>query len=197
MIREPFSIHPALEAHIDPLSEEESRLLEESIASEGCRDPLVVWREENVLVDGHNRKRICDALGVPFQVVYRSFPDIEAVKIWMDLNQLGRRNLTREKRDEMIRRLAASGVRQREIAEKVGLTRSAVTKIVGEVKDSPAPAFTIPDLTVTAKLKDEIEALRRLAEEIPSPCPPSAVPLHTGLHRPSPSRRHRYPPGTN
>lgn len=40
--------------------------------------------------------------------MYRSFPDIEAVKAWMDLNQLGRRNLTKEKRDEMIRRLAAS-----------------------------------------------------------------------------------------
>ena len=145
-------------------------------------------------------------------------------------------------------------MRQREIAEKVGLTRSAVTKIVGEVKDSPetrvstttaaqelqakqaevealrrqvagvpkseiagavglsrrrtqeivqgaetaqAPDFTTPDLTVTAKLKDEIEALRRTAEAVPFTLSPSAVPLHNGLHGPSFPRQHRYPPGTN
>ena len=67
-----------------------------------------------------------------------------------DLNQLGRRNLTREKRDEMIRRLAAAGVRQREIAEKVGLQEPAVSKIIhGKFPKETAPAFTTPDLTVT------------------------------------------------
>ncbi|NCC86027.1 MAG: hypothetical protein EOM03_18295, partial [Clostridia bacterium] len=131
MDREPFSIHPVLEAHIRKQSEEENRLLEESILAEGCRDPLVVWREEGVLVDGHHRKAICDKHGVPYSVVYRSFPDIEAVKAWMDLNQLGRRNLSKEDRDELIRRLAASGRHtQKEIAAKIGLKQSAVSKIV-------------------------------------------------------------------
>lgn len=84
-----------------------------------------------------------------------------------DLNQLGRRNLTRDQRDALIKRLAASGVRQKEIAEKVGLDRSVVTKIISrDVQNAQAPPFTTPDLTVTAKLKDEIEALRRLSDKM-------------------------------
>ena len=98
----------------------------------------------------------------------------------------------------MIRRLAASGVRQKDIAERVGLDRSVVTKIISrDVQNAQAPAFTTPDLTVTAKLKDEIDALRRLAEAVPFTLSPSAVPLHNGLHGPSFPRQHRYPPGTN
>ena len=115
-----------------------------------------------------------------------------------DLNQLGRRNLTRDQRDALIKRLAAAGVRQKEIAEKVGLAQPAISKIVnGDIPKEYAPAFTTPDLTVTAKLKDEIEALRRTAEAIPFTLSPSAVPLHNGLHGPSFPRQHRYHPGTN
>lgn len=166
MGREPFSINPALETYIHPLSDEEERMLEESILAEGCRDPLVVWREENVLVDGHHRKKICERHGVSYQVAYRSFPDMEAAKAWMDLNQLGRRNLTKEKRDEMIRRLAAAGVRQKDIAEKVGLTRAGVASVIANgVEKQHVSAFTNYDLTVTAKLKDEVEAMRRKLDE--------------------------------
>lgn len=50
-------------------------------------------------------------------------------KAWMDLNQLGRRNLTKEKRDEMIRRLAARGVDKKEIAEKTDLSLRSVQAI--------------------------------------------------------------------
>ncbi len=66
---------------------------------------------------------------------------------------MGRRNLTRDQRDALIKRLAASGVRQKEIAEKVGLTKAAISHIVGESKNLTAPPITNPDLTVTAKLK--------------------------------------------
>ena len=167
MEREPFGIHPALQAHIRQQSEDENRTLEESIIAEGCRDPLVVWKEQNVLVDGHHRKAICDQHGIMYSVVYRSFSDIEDAKRWMDLNQLGRRNLSKEDRDEMIRRLAASGVKQKEIAKAVGLERSVVTKIIGkDVQNAQVPSVTSSDLTVTARLRDELEAMRkRLADE--------------------------------
>ena len=169
MTREPFSIHPTLQAHIDPLTEEEFRLLEESILAEGVRDPLVVWREENVLVDGHHRKQICDKHGLPYSVTYLSFPDIDAAKAWMDLNQLGRRNLTKEKRDEMIRRLASSGRHtQKEIAQAVGLAKMRINQIVnesGSKETLQVPNVTNSDLTVTVKLKDEVESMRRRLEE--------------------------------
>jgi hypothetical protein len=161
MGREPFFINPVLEAYIHPLSDEEERMLEESILAEGCRDPLVVWREENVLVDGHHRKKICERHGLSFQVAYRSFPDMEAAKAWMDLNQLGRRNLSREQRDEMIRRLAASGVRQKDIAEKTGLSKQRVGEIVNPKSTETGHVPAVNSISAT----DELEALRRQLEE--------------------------------
>ncbi len=74
--------------------------------------------------------------------------------------QLGRRNLTKEKRDEMIRRLAAAGVRQKDIAEKVGLTQQAVSKIT---KTDTTKLYE-PQVNTTTPAA-EIEALQRKLEE--------------------------------
>jgi len=93
-------IDPELRALIPPLTEEEKRLLEESIVSEGCRDPLVVWGD--VLIDGHNRYDICMRRDVPFRVVQREFADKHEAKDWIIRNQLGRRNLTPEQRSYLI-----------------------------------------------------------------------------------------------
>ena len=78
---------------IPPLTPEESTMLEESILAEGCRDPLVVWEGQGILVDGHNRFDICQCHDVPFRVVSRAFETREDVKQWIIRNQLGRRNL--------------------------------------------------------------------------------------------------------
>ncbi len=87
---------------IPPLTHEEYSGLEASILAEGCRDALVVWGE--VLVDGHNRYRICEAHGVPYNVVHRDFTDRNEVLLWMLNNQLGRRNLNDFQRVEMVRK---------------------------------------------------------------------------------------------
>ena len=79
---------------IPPLTADELGLLELSILAEGCRDPLVVWN--GVLVDGHNRHEICARHGIPFQTVFRDFTDRDAAMDWIDVNQLGRRNLSRD-----------------------------------------------------------------------------------------------------
>ena len=76
---------------IPPLTEEEYKGLEESILSEGCRDALVCWGE--ILVDGHNRYKICREHGLEFPTVQREFADRNAAMLWMIRNQLGRRNL--------------------------------------------------------------------------------------------------------
>jgi hypothetical protein len=59
-----------------------------------CRDALVVWKEEQTLLDGHNRHDICTKHGLPYKTVELSLPDMHAAKVWMIDNQLGRRNLT-------------------------------------------------------------------------------------------------------
>jgi len=91
---EGFSIDAEFRAQIDPLSDEEQKLLEAAILRDGCRDPVVVWREERLLLDGHHRVAICEKHGLDYAQVEISLPDREAAEDWIDENQLGRRNLT-------------------------------------------------------------------------------------------------------
>lgn len=87
-------VDPAFREMVPALRDYEREQLEENLVRDGCRDPLVVWRKEGILVDGHNRYEICQRRGIAFNVVERDFPDREAVADWIDSNQLGRRNLS-------------------------------------------------------------------------------------------------------
>jgi hypothetical protein len=87
-------IDPEFEGLIPPLSRGELAELHRSLDAEGCRDALVVWKGEGLLVDGHNRIRYCREKGYPFAVVEKEFADREAVKAYIVLEQLGRRNLS-------------------------------------------------------------------------------------------------------
>jgi hypothetical protein len=96
-IAKSLTILKEIKDYILPLSDEEFFNLEKSILLEGCRDPLIAWQKKNdqlVLVDGHNRYKICKKNNIPFKVKKIDFKDIEEVKIWMVENQMGRRNLT-------------------------------------------------------------------------------------------------------
>lgn len=89
----PIKIDPEFQKLIPPLAQEELMLLENSILHDGCRDPLVVWQGHNILLDGHNRYRICNRSKTPFATVELAMADREAAKAWIITNQLGRRNL--------------------------------------------------------------------------------------------------------
>lgn len=77
---------------IPPLTNEEYTTLEELIVEEGCRDPLVLW--DNIILDGHNRYKICNEHGLIFKTVQKNLDDRNAAKIWIIKNQFGKRNLT-------------------------------------------------------------------------------------------------------
>jgi len=85
-----------LSEFIVSLSTEEFAQLEKNILQEGCRDPLIVWEHgnEHILIDGHNRYRICKKHDVSFNIELKHFNNIDDVKVWMLNNQMGRRNLT-------------------------------------------------------------------------------------------------------
>jgi site-specific DNA-methyltransferase (adenine-specific) len=70
--------------------------LESNVREHGCTDSLVVWREEGLLLDGHNRLGICRTHDIPFAVREVSLPDRAAARRWIITYQLGRRNLTAE-----------------------------------------------------------------------------------------------------
>jgi hypothetical protein len=88
-----ITVNEELLAYIDPLTPEENEALERSLLAEGCRDALVLWGE--VLVDGHNRHRICTQHGIPFNTVQNTrFTSIDDVHLWMIEQHLGRRSVS-------------------------------------------------------------------------------------------------------
>ncbi|MEH3085872.1 MAG: plasmid replication/partition related protein [Xylophilus ampelinus] len=100
-------VDPGLQAYIDPLTPEEHDALERSLLAEGCRDALVLWGD--VLVDGHNRHRICVRHGLPFETVQNPrFRSLEDVHLWMIDQHLGRRSVSDFQRGVL-------ALRQREI----------------------------------------------------------------------------------
>lgn len=89
-------IDPEFSSLIPPLTDEEFAGLEKSIKEEGCRDALVVWNNDGkqILIDGHNRYRICQKHGIEFKTVEKKFDNREAAGVWMCDNQLQRRNIS-------------------------------------------------------------------------------------------------------
>ncbi len=81
-----------------PLTSEERNLLRASIESEGCQQPVVVWQEERLLLDGHNRTEICQQLQKQCASRELSLPSREAAIEWIITNQLGRRNVTEQQK---------------------------------------------------------------------------------------------------
>ncbi len=81
---------------IPPMSQEQRDDLEQNLLRDGCLSPLIVWAEHRILLDGHNRKEICDRYGVEYGFRELSLSNRTAAADWIDANQLGRRNLTPE-----------------------------------------------------------------------------------------------------
>lgn len=137
-----LKIDKELESLCPALSADELRLLEESIAADGCRDEIVLWaNHDKTVIDGHNRYRICQKLGKPYKTMSLAFDSKDEVKLWMLRNQMGRRNLSDSQRAMMAARLTTishGGDRktdqaanlpletQAEIAEKFGVSERSV-----------------------------------------------------------------------
>ncbi len=91
-------IDPELRDLLGPLSPEEREQLRANIVADGgAIDPIIVWREQWVIVDGHNRYEICTDTGLPYKVRDKSFASRADVIAWMIEHQSGRRNMTPER----------------------------------------------------------------------------------------------------
>jgi len=86
-------IDPEFKNRLDPMHMGGYATLERLIVGGGkARDPLIVWSETGILVDGHSRHDICTRLGLPFSVERISFASRDAALAFIDLNQYARRN---------------------------------------------------------------------------------------------------------
>jgi len=86
---------------LPPLDEEQYGLLKQDLLESGeCIHPLVVWKEKNLLIDGHNRRRAVleikkeNDFEVNCRIRYVSFQSEDEVILWMLRNQLVARNLS-------------------------------------------------------------------------------------------------------
>lgn len=101
-LKRDITIDEEFAALIPPLTDDEFSRLEQSILLEGCRDPIIIW--DGVIIDGHNRFRICTAHNIPFNTQNISFDSRDEAMLWMLQNQLARRNLNDFQRIEIVRK---------------------------------------------------------------------------------------------
>ena len=90
----PPIVDPEFAALLPALTPDQRDGLEKSILSDGVLSPLVVWDEEGILLDGHNRLEIAQREGVPFPTRSVKLASREAAIEWIFAHQRDRRNLT-------------------------------------------------------------------------------------------------------
>lgn len=86
------TVLPEMAELLPPLTGEQLAALETDILKNGCYSPVIV-NEDMVIVDGHNRQRLCEQHGLPYQMAVFSFADLLEAKQWALDTQKGRRNL--------------------------------------------------------------------------------------------------------
>ena len=83
---------PELAELLPPLSGEQLAALEADLLRNSCYSPIIV-NEDLAIVDGHNRQRLCEEHGLPYQMAVFAFEDLLEAKQWALDTQKGRRNL--------------------------------------------------------------------------------------------------------
>ncbi len=86
-------IDSELASLLPPHTESELATLEYLLATEGCLDPIIVWRGRGIILDGMARYPICERRRIRFTIIEIDQPDMAAAREWMIRHQLGRRNL--------------------------------------------------------------------------------------------------------
>lgn len=150
-----ITIDDEFETLIPGLSEDERFRLMTAIGRDGFRDPLVVWLNHGILLDGHNRYRIWEE---SFQhdenrepsIFEMKFDDRESAIEWVIKNQLSRRNLVPAMRVALELKLkpivmakakanqqAAGGAVPQKSAEPIE-TRKVIAKAAGVSHDTVA-----------------------------------------------------------
>jgi ParB-like chromosome segregation protein Spo0J len=136
-----LTIDREFESLIAPLTPQEFELLEQQIRTQGCLQPIAVWKtgEQRTILDGHNRFKICTARNVQYQTVNVVVASREHAKLWILEHQAGRRNLTddqraiiwndiREQRSKIASAEGAAKARAAKDAPKVDSVKAAETE---------------------------------------------------------------------
>jgi hypothetical protein len=150
-LEDTIQILKEIEEFIIPLHPEQFKQLEKNIIEEGCRDPLVIWEkdDETILIDGHNRYKICTKHDIPYETTNLKFDFFDDVKIWLINNQIGRRNLNPEQIGYY------RGLKYESLKEKVGGYKNVVAKGKSDFNTSSrvAKEFKVSESTIKRDAK--------------------------------------------
>jgi hypothetical protein len=134
-----YPIHPA--ADLFPMmTPEEYEALKEDIREHGQHEWATLL--DGKIIDGRNRYRACRELGIETEFCeldVRDHPQpFDPVAFVLSKN-LYRRHLTREQRDEVIKKLRSMGKTCQAIADAVGVNKATVSRVVANATtESPA-----------------------------------------------------------
>lgn len=135
---EKAKIDPEFRDLIPPLMAAEYQGLESSIVENGFNPafPIIIWKSQNIIVDGHNRYSVCTKHNIPFEYVEQEFASRYEVVSWILENQIFRRNVNTFTRLYLIGRRYL--VEKQEEGNHSGLPR--IDKLVrnGQVSESKA-----------------------------------------------------------
>ena len=148
---------------IPPLSDEEYKQLEQNIITDGCRDPLVIWK--GTIVDGHNRYEICTKKGVSFNTTKTASDTRDDAVMWIIKNQFGRRNLSAYTRSELALKLAPLVEARAKANQLATLKQNAVLQKSAE---RSAPIDTRREIAKAAGVShDTVMKVKKIAEKAP------------------------------
>lgn len=147
-------IDPEFKKLIPPLVPDEKNRLRANLKRDGCRDALVVWEEEGILLDGHNRLEICEEEGIEYRTATISLPDRAAAEIWILENQAGRRNLSITQKallaNELKDRYAAEAKKRQGARTDIMADSATMLDIGKQSRDQAAEKYGIRGRAVSA-----------------------------------------------
>jgi hypothetical protein len=100
-----LKIDPEFQSKIPPLQFEEEQQLEQNIIAEGrLLNPIITWN--GYILDGHTRYRILKKHGfIKFEVEEIQLANKYEALAWICKNQLGRRNLSPERKKFLLEQI--------------------------------------------------------------------------------------------
>ena len=133
------TILPDLAELLPPLSGEQLAALERDILQNGCYAPIIV-NEDLVVVDGHNRQRICTRHSLPYKMAVFAFDDLLEAKQWALDTQKGRRNLDKWELGKIALKLRP------EIEARARANQGARTDLLTTLSEGQPPVSTRKEL---------------------------------------------------
>lgn len=187
---------------------EQFKQLEENMVAEGrARNPLVLWRGNNTLVDGHHRLKVLKAHPeLSWSVVEQDFTDEDEVKEWIIKNALGTRNLTEMQMTELRGRLgkltqrrvgnpnprdergrfhssknSTNGSAIESVAKDLGVNRSTMYNSMDFVDGLDAAEAVVPgfkDDVLTGAVKAQKQEIAAMRKQTPEEIKQSVKDIH-------------------